>query len=74
MGPIWGWQDPGGPHMGSMNFAIWDFMIFFQVRSRNTPVIQTGGIWFCFTSTSMETQDVAVEPGKWKLITVQYLI
>ena len=23
MGPIWGWQHPGGPHVGPMNFAIW---------------------------------------------------
>ena len=23
MGPIWGWQDPGGPHVDPMNFAIW---------------------------------------------------
>ena len=23
MGPIWGWQDPGAPHVGVMNFAIW---------------------------------------------------
>ena len=23
MGPIWGGQDPGGPHVGPMNFAIW---------------------------------------------------
>ena len=23
MGPIWGQQDPGGPHVGPMNFAIW---------------------------------------------------
>ena len=23
MRPIWGWQDPGGPHVGPMNFAIW---------------------------------------------------
>ena len=23
MGPIWGRQDPGGLHLGSMNFAIW---------------------------------------------------
>ena len=22
MGPIWGRQDPGGPHGGPMNFAI----------------------------------------------------
>ena len=24
MGPIWGRQDPGGPHVGPMKFAIWD--------------------------------------------------
>ena len=24
MGPIWGQQDPGGPHVGPMNHAIWD--------------------------------------------------
>ena len=24
MRPIWGRQDPGGPHVGPMNFAIWD--------------------------------------------------
>ena len=22
MGPIWGRQDPGGPHVGPMNFAV----------------------------------------------------
>ena len=24
MGPIWGSQDPGGPHVGPMKLAIWD--------------------------------------------------
>ena len=24
MGPIWGRQDPGGPGVGPMNFAIWE--------------------------------------------------
>ena len=28
MGPIWGRQDPGGPHVGPMNFAIWDSIAF----------------------------------------------
>ena len=27
MGPIWGRKDPGGPHVGSMNFGIWDHSI-----------------------------------------------
>ena len=26
MGPIWGRQDPGGPHVGPVNFAICDIM------------------------------------------------
>ena len=26
-GPIWGRQDPGGPHVGPMNFAIWVMMV-----------------------------------------------
>ena len=24
MGPIWGRQDPDGPHVGPINIAIWD--------------------------------------------------
>ena len=24
MGPIWGQQDPGGPRVGLMHFALWD--------------------------------------------------
>ena len=27
MGPIWGRQDPGGPHVAPMNFAIWVIFI-----------------------------------------------
>ena len=23
MGPNWGWQDPGGPHVDHVNLAIW---------------------------------------------------
>ena len=27
MGPIWGRQDPGGSHVGPMNFAIWGVVL-----------------------------------------------
>ena len=27
MGPTWGRQDPGGPHVGPMNFAIWSYLL-----------------------------------------------
>ena len=26
MGPIWGRQDPGGPHIGPVNFAVWEWI------------------------------------------------
>ena len=31
MGPIWGRQDPGGPHVGPMNFATWVVFLFFLI-------------------------------------------
>ena len=31
MGPIWGRQDPGGPHVGPITFAIWEML-------ENTPI------------------------------------
>ena len=33
MGPIWGRLDPGGPHVGPMNFAIWAVIYPCNVRS-----------------------------------------
>ena len=27
MGPNWGRQDPGGLHVGPMNFAIWEMFL-----------------------------------------------
>ena len=41
IGPSWGRQDPGGPHVGPMNFAIWD--VFYSSvlganRVLHTPV------------------------------------
>ena len=32
MGPIWGRQDPGGPDVGPMNFAIWEIMQVVKTR------------------------------------------
>ena len=41
MGSIWGLQDPGGPHVGPMNFAIWSFWL---ARSNVTDHRQNGGM------------------------------
>ena len=35
MGPIWGRQDPGGPHVGPMNFAIWVCNLYMTETNQN---------------------------------------
>ena len=35
VGPIWGRQDPGGPHVGPMNFAIWVSFLKIQLTVAN---------------------------------------
>ena len=32
MEPIWGRRDPGGPHVGPMNFAIWVSILYILQR------------------------------------------
>ena len=39
MGPTWGRQDPGGPHVGHMNLAIWD--VYVQHRNTSCGHIRT---------------------------------
>ena len=41
MGPIWGRHDPGGPHVGPVNFAIWKFIrSFTQYTCSHSCVLQ----------------------------------
>ena len=43
MGPIWGRQDPGGPHVGPMNFDIWVITSqFFSKVGTTLPMITRG--------------------------------
>ena len=41
MGPTWGRQDPGGPHVGPMNLAIWDISFRQQGFGRWVSIIMT---------------------------------
>ena len=38
MGPIWGRQDPGAPHVGLMNFAIREEVPTWGYENRNTLI------------------------------------
>ena len=37
MGPTWGRQDPGGPHVGPMNFAIWGVSHYGDMKGHDYP-------------------------------------
>ena len=39
MGPIWGRQDPGGPHVGPVNFAIWVYFLASKCFVLASPMI-----------------------------------
>ena len=48
MGLIWGQQDPGGPHVGPINFAIWDMalmIVSLHLYKQNTP-FKLSIIWY----------------------------
>ena len=44
MGPIWGRQDPAGPHVGPMNFAIWYCFYIWAYIEVGTEVVGTAGL------------------------------
>ena len=46
MGPIWGRQDPGGPHVDPMNFAIWEAMWGLAGKLLLCPIIAPQ-VWYC---------------------------
>ena len=44
MGPIWGRQDPGGPHVGHINFVIWVcFLVYKLYELQHTWIISHRG-------------------------------
>ena len=44
MGPIWGRQDPGGPNVGAMNFAIGDLSHIYYTRECFYNIISSNTI------------------------------
>ena len=42
MGPIWGWQDPGGPRVALRNLAIWD--VYLWLCAHVSGIIALGTI------------------------------
>ena len=65
IGPIWGRQDPGGPHVTPINFAFWDIAYNVTVNvsqeiweltlTKDTPYLAlTGKLWGVFCEHFVE--------------------
>ena len=52
MGPTWGRQDPGGPHVGPMNFALWG--LTSPLFKSNQIFLQCQKMVFSFNKKNME--------------------
>ena len=52
MGPTWGRQDPGGPHIGHMNFAIWVVLLLDMKKTH-----------WCYLGTACIFRDYFVFKG-----------
>ena len=46
MGPIWGRQDPGEPHFGPMNFAIWAWFKIVNLHTVNWRFSLCGHLFY----------------------------
>ena len=59
MGPIWGRQNPGGPHVGPMNFAIWVCTV-----DTNLLLVEPGIALFCTFLTFFLHKTARLESAK----------
>ena len=58
MGPIWGRQEPGEPHVGPMNFAIWGILRYIVIGrddTRHPETLLTTKTSSCITCSSHST-------------------
>ena len=60
MGPTWSRQDPGGPHVGPMNFAISSVQPTFCIRQSND--LSTAEVDTCTLSSMRSAEDMAMAP------------
>ena len=54
MGSIWGRRDPGGPHVGPMNLAIWDVIQHYSSYNHNGNKNNIKTIFIAYTTYYMQ--------------------
>ena len=60
MGPIWGRQDPGGPHFRPMNFAIWDVAGMRSLMISNMFMVNDNKTEFLTVRNKQQLQRVSI--------------
>ena len=74
MGPVWGRQDPGGPHVGPVNFVIWvaitstESLLYF---TRTTGKSANGVRIISFQNVSL--YNIFKGPGTMSLFLICYI-
>ena len=60
MGPIWGRQDPGGPHVRPMNLVVWDVTLSqFITFVEYDFISSTKRLWFpCFGDATLHVSSI----------------
>ena len=70
MGPIWGRQDPGGPHVGPMNFAIWVVEGYLHSCCTNTSnTLLLKKVWLIIRSLMVDARNTAHQRKQMKIFT-----
>ena len=74
MGPIWGRQDPGGPHVGPMNFAIWGIGMYCMDPKKTDYITAKTVHAYMYMHTVQSARDMGsndfIERIRYKLINV----
>ena len=63
MGPIWGRQDPGGPHVGPVNLAIWG-----RIYSKAPQLLLHEEIYGWFVRNQMTSLVNVYHTTKWAML------
>ena len=66
MRPTWGRQDPGGPHVGPVNFGIWGLL---STKILGDKMQETGGLVITFCT--WKTPYLTIE-GKMNFVNLVY--
>ena len=68
MGPIWGRQDPGGPHVGPINFPIWVVICLAMSKYLIKHLLTIGPPETKFNEFSLKIQTFSINKTHLKML------